>query len=83
MISTTDSVLSHDILSGQTSLSNKNATQTAARAKTQKLAAETKAGNAEEAQLQHVKCTLPHELSEYDFYFDRTLVSMGNRSRTC
>jgi hypothetical protein len=61
-------------------LKQHDATQTAARAKAPKLAAETGSEQAEEAKLQHLKRTLPHEIRESDLdYLARTLVLNGRQ----
>ena len=61
-------------------LKQHDATQTAARAKSPTLGADMGTEDAEEAQLQHLKRTLPHEISEGDLdYLARTLVLNGRQ----
>jgi SpoVK/Ycf46/Vps4 family AAA+-type ATPase len=61
-------------------LKQHDATQTAARAKAPKLAAEISTEDVEEAKLQHLKRTLPHEISDYDLeYLACNLVLNGRQ----
>ena len=61
-------------------LKQHDATQTAARTKPPKFVGEAGTEDADEAQLQHFKRTLPHEISEADLdYLARTLVLNGRQ----
>lgn len=61
-------------------LKQHDATQTAARAKQPKFSGEAGTEDSDEAQLQHLKRTLPHEISESDLdYLARTLVLNGRQ----
>lgn len=61
-------------------LKQHDATQTAARAKPPKLTSDAGTEAADEAQLQHLKRKLPHEISESDLdYLARTLVLNGRQ----